>query len=71
VYLHTISALGCSFPFHSFFTTLVRDDMLLSWISGAVVLAVATRATPVLYDGRAPTNLSESVFNDLSGPYVL
>lgn len=44
--------------------------MLLSWISGAVLLAVATRAIPVLYDGRAPTNLSESVFNDLSGAYT-
>ncbi|KIM27982.1 glycoside hydrolase family 131 protein [Serendipita vermifera MAFF 305830] len=43
--------------------------MLLSLISGAAIFVAAT-ATPVLYDGRAAPNLTESTFNDLSGQYV-
>lgn len=42
---------------------------LILVVFGANLLEYA-KATPILYDGRASLNLTESIFDDLSGAYV-
>ncbi|KAG8831050.1 hypothetical protein FRC17_003783 [Serendipita sp. 399] len=60
----TLSSPGSNAMFSKMITVSSMGLVVVSWLTGMAW------ATPLLYDGRAATNLSESTFDDLSGAYV-